>query len=266
MKRDHRPKDQGVRAKKHLGQHFLKDPSVSLQIAHLLNPSAGEQILEVGPGTGALTQPLIARFGTDVHVVEIDRESIAFLLSADWIENPNIHEADLLKSTPEDLGLSASFRLAGNFPYNISSQILFRLLEWRDRVPQCVGMFQKEVAERVCAPHGSKTYGILSVLLQTYFQCTYSFTVGPGAFNPPPKVDSGVISLVRTPENDPAGLDYESLRKLVKAAFGQRRKTLRNALRAGGYDVSTLPEEWAGKRAEQLPPAAFAELTRVVHR
>ncbi len=264
MSRGKRFHDQGVQAKKGLGQHFLKDPSISAKIAGLLPNLSGDSILEVGPGTGSLTQPLITRFGHRVHVVEIDRESVAFLEASAWISNDRIHQADLLRSTPEDLGMTGPFALVGNFPYNISSQILFRALDWKDQVNTCVGMFQKEVAERVCSSHGTKTYGILSVLLQTYFRCEYCFTVGPGAFIPPPNVDSGVICLVRTSENDPPGIAYESLRKLVKAAFGQRRKTLRNALRAGGYDISTLPEEWAGKRAEQLPPSAFAELTRVV--
>ena len=263
-KADHR--DQGVRAKKHLGQHFLKDPSVSIRIAGLMADSPALDILEVGPGTGALTQPLIQRFGNRVHVVEIDAESVAFLQNADWMASERVHNADLLRSDPEDLGISGDFSLAGNFPYNISSQILFKVLEWRDRIPECVGMFQKEVADRVCAAHGSKTYGILSVLLQTYYTCEYSFTVGPEAFIPPPKVQSGVIRLVRQKDKDPEGLDYETLRHLVKAAFGLRRKTLRNALRAGGYDPLTIPEEWLGQRAEQLSPADFVCLARTVKR
>ena len=159
--------------------------------------------------------------------------------------------------------MTGPFSVAGNFPYNISSQILFKVLDWRDRVPECVGMFQKEVADRVCAEHGSKTYGILSVLLQVYYRCEYAFTVGPGAFLPPPKVQSGVIRLVRTPDEDP-DIEYEVLRRVVKAGFGQRRKTLRNALRAGGFDADTIPEAWLGKRAEQLSPRDFVELARAV--
>jgi 16S rRNA (adenine1518-N6/adenine1519-N6)-dimethyltransferase len=266
MKKNADHRDQGVRAKKHLGQHFLKDPSVSARIAGLLAESQDLDILEVGPGTGALTQPLIQRFGNRVHVVEIDPESVTFLQNADWLASERVHTADLLRSTPDDLGLSGAFAVAGNFPYNISSQILFKVLEWRDRVPECVGMFQKEVADRVCAAHGSKTYGILSVLLQTYYTCEYSFTVGPDAFIPPPKVQSGVIRLVRKREKDPEGVEYETLRHLVKAAFGLRRKTLRNALRAGGYDPLTIPDEWLGQRAEQLSPADFVSLARNVKR
>lgn len=252
-----------VRAKKHLGQHFLKDSAVSERIADLVPPGSKHQILEVGPGTGALTQPLIQRHGKAVHVVEIDTESVAFLQAADWMDSDHIHSGDLLKSTPDMLGMTGTFTLVGNFPYNISSQILFRALEWRDQVDGCVGMFQKEVALRVCAEHGSKTYGILSVLLQVYFRCEYAFTVGPGAFLPPPKVQSGVVRLVRTPNEDP-DIDYDILRRVVKAGFGQRRKTLRNALRAGGFDTNTIPEGWRGKRAEQLSPHDFVALARAV--
>lgn len=252
-----------VKAKKHLGQHFLKDSAVSERIAGLVHISEGQQVLEVGPGTGALTLPLIQRFGTAVHVVEIDTESVGYLSTVDWIDNAHIHAADLLKSSPEALGMTGTFGLVGNFPYNISSQILFRALDWRSQVSCCIGMFQKEVAERVCASHGSKVYGILSVLLQNYFSCEYAFTVGPGAFDPPPKVDSGVIRLVRTPDTDP-DVPYEALKRVVKAAFGLRRKTLRNALRAGGFDDASIPEEWRGQRAEQLSPSDFVVLTRAL--
>jgi 16S rRNA (adenine1518-N6/adenine1519-N6)-dimethyltransferase len=253
-----------VRAKKHLGQHFLKDSAISDRIAGLVPMTEGQQVLEVGPGTGALTQPLIHRFGTAVHVVEIDAESVDFLAGVDWIDKAHIHAADLLKSSPDDLGMTGPFALIGNFPYNISSQILFRTLDWKSQVNSCVGMFQKEVAERVCADCGSKVYGILSVLLQNYFTCEYSFTVGPGAFDPPPKVDSGVIRLVRTPDTDP-DVPYEALRRVVKAAFGLRRKTLRNALRAGGFDAEAIPEGWKGQRAEQLSPSEFVALTRALY-
>ena len=263
MSRSRHHRDDGVTAKKHLGQHFLKDPAVSVRIASLLSEDNPPQILEVGPGTGALTRPLLERFGEAVHVVEIDTESVAYLRNAEWMNPEHVHAADLLRSTPEALGMTGPFAVAGNFPYNISSQILFKVLDWRDRVPECVGMFQKEVADRVCAPHGSKVYGILSVLLQTYYICEYAFTVGPDAFLPPPKVQSGVIRLVRTPDRDP-DVDYEQLRRVVKAGFGQRRKTLRNALRAGGFDADSIPEPWLGKRAEQLSPPEFVELARVL--
>ena len=263
MKRHHTHRDDGVKAKKHLGQHFLKDPAVSQRIAGLLSGELDAAILEVGPGTGALTKPLLARFGEAVHVVEIDSESVAYLKASDWMDSDRVHEGDLLRSSPEDLGMDGDFAIAGNFPYNISSQILFRVLDWRDRVPECVGMFQKEVADRVCAGHGSKTYGILSVLLQVYYRCEYAFTIGPEAFIPPPKVKSGVIRLTRTPESDP-DVDFEQLRRTVKAGFGQRRKTLRNALRAGGFDADSIPEQWIGKRAEQLSPTDFVTLAKAL--
>lgn len=250
-----------VRPKKHLGQHFLTDPQVSERIAALLTLEENRQVLEVGPGTGALTKPLLQRFGSGVHVVEIDAESVAYLHQADWMDTHRVHEADLLKVDPTELGLNGPFALAGNFPYNISTQILFKALDWRGQVVECVGMFQKEVAERVCAPPGSKVYGILSALLQNYYTCEYGFTVGPGAFLPPPKVDSGVIRLVRTPDTDP-DVDYHALKRVVKAAFGLRRKTLRNALRAGGFDDQAIPKEWLGQRAEQLSPADFVTLTQ----
>lgn len=263
MSRNHQNRDAGVKAKKHLGQHFLKDLAVSQRIADLVSPPQNADILEVGPGTGALTRPLIDRFSKRVHVVEVDAESVQHLHTCEWMDSLHIHEGDVLRSSPEELGMNGSFSLVGNFPYNISSQILFQLLQWRDQAPECVGMFQKEVAERVCASHGSKVYGILSVLLQNYYRCEYAFTVGPEAFLPPPKVQSGVIRLVRTPENDP-DVDYEVLRRVVKAGFGQRRKTLRNALRAGGFDADSIPEAWRGQRAEQLSPKEFVTLAKQV--
>lgn len=251
-----------VRAKKHLGQHFLRSPLVSERMADALKDPRWEQVLEVGPGTGALTQPLIARFSEKVRVVEVDLESVAFLNEASWIAREQIVTGDLLRMTPEDLGLNGPFAVAGNFPYNISSQILFKVLEWRAQVPEVVGMFQREVAERVCSAHGSRVYGILSVLVQTYYTCDYLFTVPPEAFEPPPKVHSGVMHMVRTPERDP-DVSFESLRRVVKAGFGQRRKTLRNALRAGGYSLEGIPEDWLGLRAEQLSVEDFAELAKV---
>ena len=147
MSRNRHHRDDGVTAKKHLGQHFLKDPAVSVRIACLLSENASPQILEVGPGTGSLTRPLIHRFGEGVHVVEIDAESVTYLREAEWMNPDHVHAADLLRSTPEALGMTGPFSVAGNFPYNISSQILFKVLDWRDRVPECVGMFQKEVAD-----------------------------------------------------------------------------------------------------------------------
>jgi 16S rRNA (adenine1518-N6/adenine1519-N6)-dimethyltransferase len=251
-----------VRAKKHLGQHFLRSPLVSERMADALKDERWSQVLEVGPGTGALTQPLLTRFGDKVRVVELDLESVAFLYAAPWISRDQVVAGDLLRMTPEQLGMDGDFAVAGNFPYNISSQILFKVLDWRTQVPELVGMFQKEVAERVCSGHGSRVYGILSVLMQTYYRCDYLFTVPPEAFEPPPKVHSGVMHMVRTPERDP-DISHEALVRVVKAGFGQRRKTLRNALRAGGYSLEGIPEAWLGLRAEQLSVEDFAELAKV---
>ena len=166
---------------------------------------------------------------------------------------------DLLKWDPDEaFPGGAPFIVAGNFPYNISSQILFRVLDWRDRVPECVGMFQKEVAERVAEGPGSKTYGILSVLLQSYYDIEYLFTVHEQAFDPPPKVKSGVIRLVRNDVTElPHGITFAHFRRVVKAAFSQRRKTLRNSIKSGGFDATRIPERFQGQRAEQLSVAEF---------
>ena len=257
------PQSEGVRAKKHLGQHFLHDGAVARRIAAAA--PAGLAI-EVGPGTGALTRPLLERGDVDLYVIDVDGESAAYLRAhvgpeAGWGED-RVVEGDFLVWDPDTAGGLAGrpFHVLGNFPYNISTQILFRVLDLRDRVPAVTGMFQKEVAERVCAPHGSRTYGILSVLLQTYYDARYLFTVGPGAFTPPPKVDSGVLELRRT-DRDP-GVPYPHLLAVVKAAFNQRRKTLRNALRSGGYRIDAIDPSVLDRRAEQLSPAEFAELAR----
>lgn len=254
------PQSEGVRAKKHLGQHFLHDGAVARRIAQAA--PAGRAI-EIGPGTGALTRPLLERGDVDLWAIEVDVESAAYLRAhTDEWGPERVVEGDFLVWDPDTAaGLAGqSFNVLGNFPYNISTQILFRVLELRDRIPGVTGMFQKEVAERVCAPHGSRTYGILSVLLQTYYDARYLFTVGPGAFTPPPKVDSGVLELRRA-DRDP-DVPYPHLLAVVKAAFNQRRKTLRNALRSGGYSIDRLSDEVLSRRAEQLSPAEFAELAR----
>ena len=217
-------------------------------------------VLEIGPGTGVLTQFLMEREGIDLYLSEVDTESIEFL-QAQYLKFPRDHylgnflRIDLASNVPVPCGI------IGNFPYNISSQILFRVYEQRNHVPEVVGMFQKEVAERVAAGPGSKTYGILSVLLQAFYDIDYLFTIKPGAFNPPPKVNSGVIRLVR---NDVEKLDCdESLFKsVVKMAFNQRRKTLRNALKSLIFDGPTNELEVLNQRAEQLSVAEFVELTQ----
>jgi 16S rRNA (adenine1518-N6/adenine1519-N6)-dimethyltransferase len=243
-----------VRAKKHLGQHFLKDESIAARIADSLSPSA-KQVLEVGPGTGVLTKYLLKQNFEKFVAVEIDRESAAFLRINYPQLGEGLIEADLLKMDFASL-FSGQFSVIGNFPYNISSQILFRVLENHDQVNEAVGMFQKEVAVRIAAPPGKKDYGILSVLLQAWYDIEYLFTVEPTVFIPPPKVQSAVIRLQRNKTTD-LGCSEKMLLQVVKTAFNQRRKTLHNALKPlGDYNG-----EFAGKRAEQLSVEQFVRLT-----
>ena len=252
-----------VRAKKHLGQHFLRDLDAARRIAGGITKHRGcTDVLEVGPGTGALTRPLLQRGDLDVRAVELDEESVEYLTTQGVLPAEKVFGVDLLKWDPDEaFPEGAPFIVAGNFPYNISSQILFRVLDWRDRVPECVGMFQKEVAERVAEGPGSKTYGILSVLLQSYYDIEYLFTVHEHAFDPPPKVKSGVIRLVRNDVRElPYGLTFAHFRRVVKAAFSQRRKTLRNSIKSGGFDATRIPERFQGQRAEQLSVDEFHEL------
>lgn len=255
-------KSNGVKAKKHLGQHFLEDPSVAERIAAAVQTNDSEAcILEIGPGTGALTRPLIQRFGAQVLALDVDGESVQFLKQQEWLPDKSVQQGDFLRMPLGDLNGNGTLVVVGNFPYNISSQILFKFLDWKDRGTELVGMFQKEVAERVCADHGSKTYGILSVLIQVYYEAEYLFTVPPHVFNPPPKVNSGVLQLSRRakwPEN----VTYTDLKRVTKAAFNQRRKTLRNSLRAGGFTIDGIDEATLKLRPEQLCPEAFVDLTR----
>lgn len=260
-----------VRAKKYLGQHFLTDLNIARRIAEALLPDGGgtQQVLEVGPGMGVLTQYLLPVYGDALTVAEIDRESVEYLR----VHYPglNILEGDFLR-----LDLSALYaagggvKIIGNFPYNISSQIFFKVLDNRDLVPEVVGMIQREVAVRLAAGPGGKEYGILSVLLQAYYDIEYLFTVPPGVFNPPPKVQSAVIRLRR---NDTARLDCdeELFRRIVKATFNQRRKTVRNSLGAVFPEVVRAvtegraePHPLFGRRPETLSVAQFVELTRWV--
>ncbi|MDA0729181.1 MAG: 16S rRNA (adenine(1518)-N(6)/adenine(1519)-N(6))-dimethyltransferase RsmA [Bacteroidetes bacterium] len=252
-----------VRAKKHLGQHFLRDLDAARRIAEGITKHHGcADVLEVGPGMGALTRPLLDRGDLNVHAVELDHESVEYLISRGVLTEDRVFGVDLLTWNPDEaFPDGAPFIVAGNFPYNISSQILFRVLDWRDRVPECVGMFQKEVAERVAEGPGSKTYGILSVLLQSYYDIEYLFTVHENAFDPPPKVKSGVIRLVRNDVMElPFGLTHPHFQRVVKAAFSQRRKTLRNSIKSGGFDANRIPEAFQSQRAEQLSVAQFHEL------
>ena len=252
-----------VRAKKHLGQHFLRDLNVARRIAQAGTKHHGcSEVLEVGPGTGALTRPLLERGDLTLNAVELDEESVDYLTSQGVLSDDQIFGVDLLRWDPDEAYPDgAPFVVAGNFPYNISSQILFRVLEWRDRVPECVGMFQKEVAERVAEGPGSKTYGILSVLLQSYYDIDYLFTVHEQAFDPPPKVKSGVIRLVRNSMSElPHGMSYAHFKRVVKGAFNQRRKTLRNALKSAGFEETQIPDAFLAKRAAQLSVDDFHEL------
>ena len=250
-----------VRAKKHLGQHFLKDETIAERIAKVVPLDGVKKVLEIGPGMGVMTKYLLQQDDAEVWVVEIDTESVAYLQAHYNTLSARILEEDFLQWNPKKTFGDEAFALVGNFPYNISSQIVFKVLDMRDQIPLFGGMFQKEVAERLCAHPGSKTYGILSVLCQAYYDLTYDFTVPPSVFNPPPKVDSGVMHMVRK-ELDP-DIEFKTLKKTVKAAFGQRRKTLRNALK-----VLNLPEgfdhPFLGQRAEQLSHEQFVELAKAI--
>lgn len=242
--------------KKSLGQHFLKDEMICRKIVDSLDERPFQRLLEVGPGGGALTKYLVALEGIDFKAVELDEEKVTFLLRAyPALRGKIIHASILDMPAP----FEEPFTLVGNFPYNISSQILFRVLEWKDRVESVTGMFQKEVALRTAAKEGSRTYGILSVLVQTFFDVTYLFEVGEDAFTPPPKVKSAVIRL--TPRaNIPAFKSEAHLFRLVKMAFNQRRKMLRNAVR-GIFPPEVLQEALFDKRAEQLSVEDFCALT-----
>ncbi len=242
--------------KKSLGQHFLKDESVIDKIVMVLKEAPFSRLLEVGPGAGALTKDLIQIADIDFKAVELDREKVDYLHKKYEVLKDKIIEASFLDI---EMPFQESFTVIGNFPYNISTQILFKVLEWKDYVPVVIGMFQKEVAERAASPAGSKVYGVLSALIQAYYDVEYLFDVRPECFNPPPKVMSGVIRLTRrkTPLNVKSERIYWVL---VKTAFNQRRKTLRNALK-GQFSPEDLKDELFNKRAEQLSIEEFAALT-----
>ena len=251
-----------VKAKKHLGQHFLKDLSVARSITDALSGESYTNIVEIGPGMGVLTQYLLKKdFIT--HVIELDRESVSYLQSEYPQLSQRIYSANFLKLNLETI-TDQPFALIGNFPYNISSQILFKALDYKDQIPEIVGMFQKEVAERVSSIPGNKKYGIISVLVQAYYNIEYLFTVDEDVFDPPPKVKSGVIRLSR---NDEKKLECNEkfFKKVVKQAFSQRRKTLRNALKPligkSGFNDPKLE-----LRAERLSVKDFVYLTNQLER
>lgn len=246
-----------VKPKKNLGQHFLKDQNIARKIVESLVISGTEEVLEIGPGMGVLTQYLIKNPDIQLTLIEIDRESAVYLRHHFAEGDMRLIEGDFLKL---DVGalFSGKFSVIGNLPYNISSQIFFRILENRDRIPQVVGMIQKEVADRFAAKHGNKTYGILSVLLQTFYDIEYLFSVSEHVFNPPPKVKSAVIRLKRN-DREKLPCDENLFTQVVKAGFNQRRKVLRNALKPLGFIV---PESFGGLRAEQLSVDQFIEIGR----
>ena len=248
-----------VRAKKHLGQHFLKDEDIALRITEALTHHGGyRDVIEVGPGTGALTKYLIGRTDIELTGIELDRESVAYL-HATWPEL-RVVQGDLLGMDLSGIG-SGPLAIIGNFPYNISTQIVFKVLDNRERVTELVGMFQKEVADRLCAGPGSRTYGITSVLTQVWYHMEMLFIVEPGSFIPPPKVRSAVIRMRRNERLHPP-CDEKMLFRVVKAAFGQRRKTLHNALKSFDALPSGVPPEFARKRAEELSVGDFITLAQ----
>lgn len=254
----------GVRPKKHLGQHFLKDESIASRIAESLTGHGDYQrILEIGPGTGVLTQFLLA-LPYEVHVAEIDRESVAYLKAHMTTLGERIIEGDFLKMRPDRLP-ETPFAVIGNFPYNISSQIFFRILDMRNEVPEVVCMLQYEVAKRIASPPGNKDYGILSVLLQAWYDIEFLFKVDNSVFIPPPKVQSGVIRLKR---NAMATLpcDEKLFTRMVKQGFQNRRKTLRNALKPLNLPEEVKQDPLLDKRAEQLSVNDFIDLTQKTER
>lgn len=254
---------QNVRPKKALGQHFLTDLNVARRIADTIDGFTDLPIVEVGPGMGVLTQFLVEK-GCDLTVVEIDTESVAWLKANMQALDGHILEADFLRLDLGELFNGRKMCVIGNYPYNISSQIFFHILQWRNLVVCCSGMLQKEVAERLAAPPGTKARGILSVLLQAWYDVEYLFTVDEHVFNPPPKVKSGVVKLTRN-NVDTLGCDEALFRTVVKTTFGQRRKTLRNSLKGLLPAGAPMPDSpLLALRPEQLSVSQFIELTNLV--
>ena len=251
-----------VRAKKSLGQHFLTDLSIAARIVHTLDDFRHLPVLEVGPGMGVLTQYLL-EMGLDLTVVELDGESVDYLNAAFPQLHGRIIGEDFLKMDLRKLYGDAPFCVIGNYPYNISTQIFFKVLDYRDQVACCSGMLQREVAQRIAEPPGSKTYGILSVLLQAWYDIEYLFTVDETVFNPPPKVKSGVIRLTRNDVTD-LGVDERLFKRIVKASFGQRRKMLRSSLKpVFCADPSVMERDVFRQRPETLGVEDFIALTRL---
>lgn len=250
-----------VRPKKSLGQHFLKDQNIARKIVDALNQT-GLPVLEIGPGTGVLTQHLLHRKDIQLKLIEIDRDSVVHLRQQYPGFGDNLIEGDFLEMDLQPV-FSGKFTIIGNFPYNISSQIFFKVLDHRQQVEEVVGMLQKEVAERIASPHGSKTYGILSVLLQAYYDIKLLFKVPPGVFFPPPKVMSAVIRLTRN-SRERLACDENLFQRVVKQSFQMRRKTLRNALKSLNLPAFIVALPVMDKRAEQLGVEEFISLTQLI--
>ncbi|NNL16147.1 MAG: 16S rRNA (adenine(1518)-N(6)/adenine(1519)-N(6))-dimethyltransferase RsmA [Flavobacteriaceae bacterium] len=252
-----------VKAKKHLGQHFLTDENIAKKIADTLSLVGYNSILEIGPGMGVLTKYLLDKKDKTTYVIEIDPESVEFLKSKFLDLAPRIIEEDFLKYDFKEVFSNKPFAVIGNFPYNISTQIVFKVLELRDQIPEFSGMFQKEVAQRICQKEGSKVYGILSVLTQAFYNAEYLFTVSPSVFSPPPKVNSGVLRLTRKKKYT-LSCDEKLFFKVVKTAFQQRRKTLRNSLKTFNLSDNLREDVIFGKRPEQLSVKEFINLSTMI--
>ncbi len=253
---------EAVKAKKHLGQHFLKDESIAKAIADTLNLEGYNDVLEIGPGMGVLTKYLLEK-ETNVYVIEIDGESVTYLDENYPKLKDKIISKDFLKYNINEIFDSKPFAIIGNFPYNISTQIVFKCLEMRSQVLEFAGMFQKEVAERICEKKGTKAYGILSVLVQAFYEAEYLFTVDETVFIPPPKVKSGVLRL-RRKENFSLPCSEKLFFTVVKTAFQQRRKTLRNSLKTLNLSDNLREDEVFNLRPEQLDYNQFIELTQKI--
>ncbi len=253
-----------VRAKKHFGQHFLKDEQIAQRIADSLTEKGYNNVLEIGPGMGVLTKYLLQKKLT-THVIEIDLESVEYLQAHFLNLTERIISKDFLKMNLSDYFDEEQFAIIGNFPYNISTQIVFKTLENRQQIPELTGMFQKEVAQRIAKKEGSKVYGILSVLTQAFYDVEYLFTVPPSVFNPPPKIDSGVIRLIRK-ENYTLPVDEKLFYRVVKTAFNHRRKTLRNSLKTMNLSDNLREDVIFAKRPEQLSVQEFISLTSKIEK
>jgi len=252
-----------VKAKKYLGQHFLKDEQIAQKIVSLM-PESLPKILEIGSGTGILTKYLLPIWKENFYAIEIDKDSVQYLVKHLPELSTNLLNEDFLKFSIAN-HFEGDLGIIGNFPYNISSPIFFKVLENRQQVKTLVGMVQKEVGKRIAAKAGSKTYGILSVLLQAYYDIEYVFTVKPQVFNPPPKVDSAVIFLQRN-QVEKLACNEKLFKTIVKLSFGQRRKTLRNSLKSLQIPEEIRGQGIFGKRPEQLSVEGFVELTQLMEK